>query len=149
MDIAATALPLPLIAWRTDMKILGIRLTNEDAADIVHCAIEGGTNYWAECRNYNWQEWYDGDNVREDLPDDYVFVEIREDEELVDPELANVWLSITRHNLEKGVIALIEHHPHLIHGVSNRGGGDVEFDFDATSCDVIFQYAVFGKVVYG
>ena len=142
------------------MKINSITLTNEDAADIVHGAIEGGTNYWAECRNYNWQDWYEKDPLRstprydgeriKDLPDDYVFVEIREDEESLGEEVKDAqWYKITKHNLEKGVIALIENNPHLIHGVSHRGNGDVEFDFDATSCDVIFQYAVFGEVVYG
>jgi len=132
------------------MKINSITLTNEDAADIVHTAIEGGTNYWAECQNYNWQEWYDADDKVKDLPDDYVFVEIREDDTLVDPErFSQQWMPITKHNLEKGVIMLIENMPHLIFGVSHRGDGDVEFDFDATSCDVIFQYAVFGEVIYG
>lgn len=142
------------------MKINSITLTNEDAADIVHCAIEGGTNYWAECQNYNWQDWYEKDPLRstprydgeriKDLPDDYVFVEIREDSELVEPErFSQQWMPITKHNLEKGVIMLIENMPHLIHGVSNRGEGDIEFDFDGTSCDVIFQYAVFGEVIYG
>jgi len=131
------------------MKILGVSLTNEDAADIVHCAVEGGTNYWAEVQEYNWQEWYDGDRIK-DLPDDYVFVQIREDADQVEPErFSNTWIPLTRHNLEKGVIALIENMPHLIHGVSNRGEGDVEMDFDATSCDVIVQYAVFGEVIYG
>lgn len=142
------------------MKINSVTITNEDAADIVHGAIEGGTNYWAECRNYNWQDWYEKDPLRstprydgeriKDLPDDYVFVEIREDEEALGEEVANAkWFQITKKDLERGVIALIENCPHLIHGVSNRGAGDIEMDFDATSCDVIFQYAVFGEVVYG
>ena len=142
------------------MKITGLRLTNEDAADIVHGAIEGGTGYWAECRNYNWKDWYEKDEKRstetytaekiKDLPDDYVFVEIREDAEQVEPERFSAsWIPLTRENLEKGVIALFENMPHLIHGVSNRGEGDVECDFDATSCDVIVQYAIFGDVIYG
>ena len=142
------------------MKITGLVLTNEDAADIVHGAIEGGTGYWAECRNYNWQDWYEKDEERstetytrekiKDLPDDYVFVEIREDADQVEPErFSNTWIPITRAVLEKGVIALFENMPHLVHGVSNRGEGDIECDFDATSCDVIFQYGVFEDVVYG
>ena len=142
------------------MKINSITLTNEDAADIVHCAVEGGTNYWAEVREYNWQDWYEKDPLRstpqwngeriKDLPDDYVFVQIREDADQVDPaRISREWMSLTRHNLEKGVIALIENCPHLIHGVDNRGNGDVEMDFDATSCDVIVQYALFGEVIYG
>ena len=142
------------------MKITGLVLTDEDAADIVHGAIEGGTGYWAECRNYNWQDWYEKDEERstdtytrekiKDLPDDYVFVEIREDEDAIGEEVKDAkWFQITRGLLEKGVVALIENHPHLIHGASHRGNGDIEFDFDATSCDVIFQYAVFGELVYG
>ena len=82
------------------MKILAIELTNEDAADIVHGAVEGGTGYWAEVRNYNWSSWYEKDpnkstheytaeRIRLDLPDDFVFVEIREDDEQVEPERVN------------------------------------------------------------
>ncbi|CAB4177580.1 hypothetical protein UFOVP1344_27 [uncultured Caudovirales phage] len=143
------------------MKINSITLTNEDAADIVHCAVEGGTNYWAEVKDYNWKDWYekdplrstpryDGERIKVDLPDDYVFVWIREDAEQVEPErFSNLWIPLDRKTLEKGVIALIENVPHLIHGVSNRGEGDIEFDFDGTSCDVIVQYAIFGEVIYG
>lgn len=143
------------------MKINSITLTNEDAADIVHTAVEGGTNYWAEVKDYNWQDWYekdplrstpryDGERIKLDLPEDYVFVQMREDDEQVEPERAiNSWVPITRKNLEKGVIMLIENMPHLIHGVSNRGEGDIEFDFDGTSCDVIIQYAMFEEVIYG
>ena len=133
------------------MKILAIELTNTDAADIVHCAVEGGTNYWAEVQNYNWQEWYDEEqkNIK-DLPDDYVFVEIREDSDLVDPErFSNTWMQLTKHNLEKGVMAMIQNMPHLIHGIDNLGNGHVEMDLDATSCDVVVQYALFGEVIYG
>lgn len=142
------------------MKITGLVLTNEDAADIVHGAIEGGTGYWAECRNYNWQDWYEKDEERsterytrekiKDLPYDYVFVEIMEDEDAIGEDVPDKkWFQLTRGVLERGVIGLIENYPHLIHGVSNRGNGDIECDFDATSCDVIVQLAVFGKVVYG
>ncbi len=143
------------------MKINSITLTNEDAADIVHCAVEGGTNYWAEVKGYNWKDWYEknpiqksehyvSERIKLDLPEDYVFVWIREDDEQVEPEREkNLWFPLDRKALEKGVIYLIENLPHLIHGVSNRGDGDVEMDFDATSCDVIVQYAVFGEVVYG
>lgn len=143
------------------MKINSITLTNEDAADIVHCAVEGGTNYWAEVKDYKWKDWYEvdplksseryvGERIKVDLPDDYVFVWIREDAEQVEPErFSNLWIPLDRKTLEKGVIALIENVPHLIHGVSNRGEGDIEFDFDGTSCDVIVQYAIFGEVIYG
>jgi hypothetical protein len=136
------------------VKITGIRLTNEDAADIVHGAVEGGTNYWAEVKDYKWSTWYKDpestlSSIREDLPEDFVFVNIREDAEQLDLDEEPKWVGLTKENLERGVIGLIEKYPHLIHGVSNRGEGDVEFDFDATSCDVIVQLAVFGEVVYG
>jgi len=143
------------------MKINSITLTNEDAADIVHCAVEGGTNYWAEVKGYNWKDWYEknpiqksehyvSERIKPDLPEDYVFVWIREDDEQVEPEREkNLWFPLDKRALERGVIYLIENLPHLIHGVSNRGNGDVEMDFDGTSCDVIVQYALFGEVVYG
>jgi hypothetical protein len=79
-----------------------------------------------------------------------VFVWIREDDEQVEPEREkNLWFPLDKRALERGVIYLIENLPHLIHGVSNRGNGNVEMDFDGTSCDVIVQYALFGEVVYG
>ena len=125
------------------MKINSITLTNEDAADIVHCAVEGGTNYWAEVKDYKWKDWYEvdplksseryvGERIKVDLPDDYVFVWIREDAEQVEPErFSNLWIPLDRKTLEKGVIALIENVPHLIHGVSNRGKGTLSLTLTA------------------
>jgi len=142
------------------MKITGIRITDEDAADIVHGAVEGGTNYWAEVKDYNWKDWYEKDEersregyvaerIKRDLPKGFVFVSIREDAEQLDLEEEPKWVGLRKDDIERGVIGLIERYPHLIHGVSSRGDGDVEFDFDATSCDVIVQLALFGEVVYG
>jgi hypothetical protein len=143
------------------MKIVEIILTNKDAADIVHTAVEGGTNYWAEVKNYNWKDWYEPDptklndtykseRIKESLAEDHIFVQIREDDEQVEPERAiNTWIPVTRIMLEKGVKMLLENMPHLIGHVERDDEGGVEMDFDGTACDVIMQYAIFEEVIYG
>ena len=40
------------------MRILAVELEPKDVADIIHNAIEGGINYWGECKGYKWSEWY-------------------------------------------------------------------------------------------
>jgi hypothetical protein len=142
------------------MKIVEILLSNKDAADIVHTAVEGGTTYWAEVKSYNWKDWYEPDPERssdtyqaeriKDLPEGYVFVQIREDKYLVEPERAiNTWIPVTRLMLEKGVRMLLENLPHLVGQVEKDDEGGVEMDFDGTACDVIMQYAIFEEVIYG
>ena len=76
------------------MKILQVELEQKDIADILHCAIEGGINYWGECKGYKWTDWYvdpeakypspDYDKLK-DLPADYVYVQIKEDEDAGEP----------------------------------------------------------------
>jgi hypothetical protein len=137
------------------MKIKALELTPKDATDIVIGAIEGGTGYWAECKNYKWTNWYldNGESLDpkmlRDIPRFEVLVRIKEDEEQVAPERnPNDWFEITIANLEVGTALALERFPHLFNGFSGENG-DVEMDLDATGCDVIFQMTIFGTVVYG
>lgn len=139
------------------MKIKSIELTAKDATDIVIGAIEGGTGYWAECKDYRWTEWYEpntgiGGGVHTDLlkviPRDQVLVRIREDEDQTEPERnPNDWFEITIENLERGVALALERYPHLFNAMGGSDG-DVEMDLDATGCDIIFQLTMFGVLTY-
>lgn len=140
------------------MRIKEIELTARDAVDIVIGAIEGGTGYWAECKDYRWRDWYvdpdagygseDHDVLRE-ISRFEVLVRIKEDADQVDPQREpNDWFEITIANLETGVAQALGRFPHLFNAMGGVGA-DVEFDLDATACDVIFQMTVFGEVVYG
>ena len=134
-------------------KITGLQLDAKDATSIVISAIEGGTNYWAECKGYKWKSWYvdadapygheNYDKLRE-IPRDEVLVYIREDADQVEPEAGREWFGITIENLEKA----------LCQGITEGYGGLYEFSHgeihtDANGADNIFQLAMFGELVYG
>jgi hypothetical protein len=133
-------------------KITAVQLDAKDATSIVISAIEGGTNYWAECKGYKWSSWYvdvdakygeeNYDKLRE-IPRDEVLVYIREDADQVDPEDGQNWFGITIENLEKAMCTALAEYSHLY---TFRDG---EIDTDATGADVVFQLAKFGNVVYG
>jgi hypothetical protein len=140
------------------MRITGLKITNKDAADVVITAVEGGTNYWAEVKDYNWSTWYEKDEARsnetysfdrvKDLPEDFVFVQIREDAEQVEPErFSNTWIPLTREVIEKGVRLCFERYPQLI-TVDEGSNGEVDFNVDADGADVIVQLAIFEEVIY-
>ena len=136
------------------MKILQVQLEPKDIADIVHNAIEGGINYWGECKDYKWQDWYEnnledptakwsGDKLK-DLPDDYVYVNVREDEDQVQlTRMPNTWVPMRKADIERGFALAFAKHPHLYEA------RDGEVDMDVTGAEVIFQYAIFGELVYG
>jgi len=135
------------------VKILQVQLEPKDLIDIVYCAIEGGINYWGECKEYKWSTWYvDNDapfgtenyGKLKDLPDDFVYVYVREDDRQLDPTRdPNTWVPIRKADLERGFALAFAKHPHLYHA------RDGEVDMDATGGEVIIQYAVFGELVYG
>lgn len=136
------------------MKVLKVALDNEDIANIIHGAVEGGTNYWGEVRKYKWTTWYEPDPERstehykaervKNLPEDFVFVEIREDKTLTDPVRdPNTWFPLTREAIERGVCMVLEKYGHLLHA------RDGDLDTDATGYDAIVQMAMFGELVYG
>jgi hypothetical protein len=129
------------------MRILAVELEPKDVVDIVHNAIEGGINYWGECKGYKWSEWYVGDSLSElrtDLPDDYVYVYVREDEDQGDPTRdPNTWVPIRKEDVARGLALALAKHPHLYTARDN------ELDTDATGAEVVIQYAIFGELVYG
>jgi hypothetical protein len=137
------------------MKITSVVLEPQDAVDIVIGAIEGGTGYWAECTDYKWKRWYvnpdakfddpDHDKLR-DIPRDEVLVRIKEDEDNGEPTRENNdWFEITTENLERAVCAVLN--SKYAHTISFADYGE-GIDVDATGADIIFQYAMFGELVF-
>jgi hypothetical protein len=135
------------------VKILQVQLEPKDLVDILHCAIEGGINYWGECKGYKWSTWYVNNDAPfgteeygklADLPDDFVYVYVKEDEDQGEPTRdPNTWVPIRRADIERGFALAFANHPHLYQA------RDGEVDMDATGGEVIIQYAVFGELVYG
>ncbi|NCA16785.1 MAG: hypothetical protein EBS90_07040 [Betaproteobacteria bacterium] len=136
------------------MRILAVELEPKDVVDIVHNAIEGGINYWGECKGYKWTEWYEPDPNRstdsvqfervKELPEDYVYVYVREDEDQGDPTRdPNTWVPIRKADVARGLALALAKHPHLY------TARDSELDTDATGAEVVIQYAIFGELVYG
>jgi hypothetical protein len=136
------------------MKITSVVLEVQDAADIVTTAIEGGINYWGECKDYNWKGFYENyddqkflhEQKYRNIPQDEALVYVREDIESNggDPVIAgNPWFALTIANLEDAVCKVLN--SEYAHLINIRDG---EIDVDATGAEVIVQYAVFGELVF-
>jgi len=137
------------------MKVTKVELEVQDAADIVTTAIEGGINYWGECKGYDWKSFYENyddekylsDQVYRDIQRDEVLVWVREDVESSgdEPQVeGNPWVGITIQNLEDALCKMLSSkYSHLI----NIREDDT--DFDATAAEVVFQFVVFGDVIFG
>jgi hypothetical protein len=114
--------------------------TEEDLVDLICCAVEGGIGYWCRIDNSveNWKR------ISNSMPDDHVFEDtylavLKTDEgvRLLDTESDDVWY-MHYADLLKGIKMAI---------MSGDWSGDVD-DADACVGDVIFQYALFDKIVF-
>jgi hypothetical protein len=138
------------------MKVTSVVLEATDATNIVTTALEGGINYWGECKGYKWKGWYvdadakygdpDYEKLRH-IPQDEVLAYVREDVESSgdEPQIdGNPWFGLTIANLEDAVCKVLNsEYGELIQIRDN------EIDIDATGAEVIVQVAVFGKVIFG
>jgi len=138
------------------MKVTKVKLEVTDAVDIVTTAIEGGINYWGECKDYDWKSFYENYDDQKymsqnlpyrDIPRNEILVNVREDEDVCGDEPqteGNPWVGITIQNLEDAVCDVLNSkYAHLIKIRDN------EIDVDATGAEVIFQFVVFGDVIFG
>ena len=138
------------------MKVTKVKLEVTDAVDIVTTAIEGGINYWGECKGYDWKSFYENyddtkylmDQVYRDIPRNEILVSVREDLDASGEDKpvtdGNPWVGITIQNLEDAVCEVLNSkYAHLITITDN------EIDVDATGAEVIFQFVVFGDVIFG
>jgi hypothetical protein len=116
-------------------------ITTEEANDIAITAAEGGINYWASTpahlrpgeEVYDWERW-DG---KERLPADFVYFTVQ------DRESARMG----RHNVTvrtiKGGYRL------MVEAGYNLYDPDDPAAMDAGEADMVVQFGLFGKVVYG
>jgi hypothetical protein len=110
------------------------QLTNEDVDNVLCTALEGGINYWTSTP-VKVPEWPEGAEYASDVvtKNKSIFI-FDEDEE--------VWMEL---NLEKTLMGI----------KTFLAGRDLACDFiqngdyDAGDADLMIQYALFGKIVYG
>lgn len=103
----------------------------QDLNDLLTTAVEGGVNYWAECRNYRWQN----------RP--ITSVEIREDDQ--DSAEKPGWHEVNALDLLP-ILSKISRNSNQAKGWTV---GEIIENHDAEIADIALQLVVFGKVIYG
>ena len=117
-----------------------IKFSEEDLIDLIDAAIEGGIGYWC-CIGNDTKEW---DEVETEYPkaciDElmYHILEKGESIVLIDKE-SDETHHLTMDKFLKGIQMAID---------CNVWDGDT-YNADAIVGDCIFQYALFGKLIYG
>lgn len=124
-------------------------------ANIFTTAVEGGIGYWCSCDSYHWSN-SDGSS---DLDDFYADISEME---------SGLQYRIDKSVIQRGVQLFVSHcggeidsngspgswdpipstHYWLEFLAANRTNGD-DGDFDAGVADIIVQFGLFGKVIYG
>lgn len=117
---------------------------NELLHAIFTTAIEGGVNYWSECRSYRWS--VDGTGNESDL--------IGFQAMLRDSETGKEWLTVNRETISEGYRLASTTYKDRISWSSGDNPplvitDDTDWDFDAMDADVIVQLGLFGDVIYG
>jgi hypothetical protein len=108
-------------------------ITTEEAGDIAITAAEGGINYWARVRRYDWERW-DG---KGDMPADFIFYTI---EDIEEARLGR--FNVTVKTIKTGYRLMIK-------AGYNLYDPDDPAGMDAGEADMVVQFGLFGKVVYG
>lgn len=114
---------------------------NEFLTDILCCAVEGGTGYWAAASNYRW-----------DCPPDQAGVTLHE---LNDDETAfdGTEHKVTLDTIETGIQRVIDGHvrlsPTMLGWIVDGNNENYAGMIDSDCADCIVQAALFGKLVYG
>lgn len=109
-------------------------------------ALEGGIGYWSTCSKYHWR--VKGTEAEEDLKGFFAVIRDTEDEDATDQR-------VDRAVIAKGVGPFQEwarNHPNDYYMAASRdlrNGKWDELDVDAEIADMIVQFGLFGKVVYG
>lgn len=120
---------------------MNLIVTQEDIDDIVCGALEGGINYWC---------------YRAEVVEDKYFGEYASEQisrggslNLYDSEEDAVHL-LTKENFMEGLRKYLQNpHPYDITEGTKEGLKIDTCQADATVCDMIIQYAIFGDVIYG
>lgn len=110
----------------------------EFLAYTVVAAVEGGINYWAEIKDYQWRE---DDNGRMTTASASVRAERGE------------WRELTPETIEAGIAKLktgeVEINKTVLSWIVTGDALNDATDIDATAADCIVQVALFGELVYG
>ena len=117
----------------------------EFLSDCVITAVEGGTGYWAEVRNYKWSRDEETGQMMG------ATVELRSEiPRTSDPE---PWFMVNLETIERGIIRLKDKNfkinPNLLGLILAAERNDDASDIDAEAADCIVQAALFGELVYG
>ena len=107
------------------------KVTQEELNDILTAAVEGGTGYWAEVRNYKW----------ENVP--VVTVELRETDRL--SAVKPGWHFVSAMD----ILAVL---PQIAENSGQASGWNIREiveNHDAEIADIAVQLVLFGEVIYG
>lgn len=116
--------------------------------DLFTTACEGGVNYWARFETYRWSN---GDRVNPQQVNEFEARLTAED----DDEEGKVYV-VDAAVLRKGVrLAYKDYRGPNVSAYQKRALADLqwgrwdELDYDADTADLVVQYGLFGKLVYG
>lgn len=109
------------------------KVSNRLVFDMLISAFEGGINYW--CGDIDTSEGYDHITATKAFA-----MEALDKIRLYDQE-SERWVELTQERMRRGLRLMAKNSP--------RHFDNMFDDPDAETSDVLIQYAVFGKVVYG
>jgi hypothetical protein len=107
------------------MKLITLQITHEELCNIVICAVEGGSGYWALFKDYNHREGS-------------VMVEVPEE----DGDHAGIYC-VNPDVIALGMQVCASKYPHQFAAWMRDRNGDAE------TSDVFLQCACFGELIYG
>jgi len=108
---------------------------DETIKNLLCCACEGGSNYWANSPDNNYKDV--GAEYFHEAPvhkDGFFIITDKEDEE--------VNVKVNREALNKGILAFVEKYPH-------HAADALDENEDADTGDVFLQCCCFGEAIYG
>lgn len=117
---------------------IDVELTQEDIDDIMCSALEGGINYW--CREAEVVGEYLGEYASDQISRGGSLI-------LHDAESSDKWV-LTIHDFLKGVKLWVQNGEDRYGALQNDGTLDT-CEIDGEMADMIVQYAIFGKIVFG
>lgn len=124
-----------------------ITLTKEDIGDVICTALEGGSNYWYMIANKDMKRVVDAtphmkneptvDRIVEAVFEKGVEVDFYDIEEAYNPEAEKLG-TLSVESFKRGV--------ELYH---SKHGEVIPDEMDANDADILFQYVIMGKIVFG
>lgn len=108
--------------------------------DVLTTAVEGGINYWAECRGYRWSD--DGPTTADVRDAGY------------EDDGPGEWKHLTRASMVEAFSVLRSDKPLALHSsyrerINQAWRAADAGDIDTTDADIVVQVAVLGDVIYG